>query len=218
MRGINDKGIMKDPRIPTMKLPENFDNLSKSELDKMRKEAEDLPTSVKSRMKAIMDDFYKETTDRLSGFHEELDSEFHRIIKKFNLPMDKKAISEAGIVVSYGKTNIYMEDRLAPFHVIDHHNATIMQNGVAISRTISMHDERVDTSCLSAKLKDLLIKDGVLCPLLDDLKQMVINTTKTLQEQLDEPVLPEFHCTEMSVDPITHKMNRVVIFGKEYLG
>ena len=171
--------------------------------------------NYKDKMQEIQNDIFGSMTDQMRGFNEELDSEFFRIIRELGLPLDKQIIDEAGIVVERGETEIVKDDSRYPFTTMNY-TATITQHGKPISRVISMDEDRIDSNCMTPELKDALIKGGALCPVLDDLKQMVSLESKTLQELLDEPERPDFNCTEIEVDPVTNKINRVVCLGKEY--
>lgn len=163
----------------------------------------------------VMEHFYKEISESLRGFNEELESEFNRIIKELNLPMDKQSISDAGINIERGENQLFIEDKAYPFTTVDQ-TAIITQYGKPISRVIKMNDYRIDSNCIDDSLKEILIKGGVLCPVLDDLKRMTSDACKTLQDLLDEPDRPDHNCTQIEVDPVTHKINRVVCFGIEY--
>lgn len=170
-------------------------------------------------MKGIYEDIYKGVGARSQSFNEELESEFHAVIKRFNLPMDREAIAAAGFVVEREQQTEYAEVNVDhPFTEIYNYTATITQHGKPVSRTIRMNDARVDSKCLAPVLKALLISDGVLCEVMEDLKRMSEDATKTLQELLDSPERGDFNCTEISVDPKSHLINRVVCLGKEYKG
>lgn len=201
-------------QIPRIKLPNNFDSLSNKDLLKMIRDREKSPDSVKSRVN-VMERLYKETSDRLTGFNEELESEFRRVIKLYNLPLDKQAISDAGIVVE--RSDLHTEDNASSFSSMNH-TATITMHGRAVSRTIGMNDARVSSDCISAPLKGILIKEGLLCLVLDDIKRMGDDAIKTLQELLDEPDKPNFNCSEIGFHAETNKINRVMILGQEYRG
>jgi hypothetical protein len=203
-------------QIPRIKMPEGYESMSDNELLKLIREGDKDPESVINRVK-IMEELYKGTEQRVKAFHEELESEFHAVINKFNLPMDREAIASAGITVDRGQTELVMEGKSFPFSC-SNPSATITRHGKPVSRTIRMNDPRINTDCLAPELKQALIKDGVLCEVLDDLKRMTEDATKTLQELLDEPEKPDHNCTEIYVDPVTHKINRVVCLGKEYKG
>jgi len=166
-------------------------------------------------MKGIYEDIYKRADEKSQAFNEELESEFHAVIKKFNLPMDREAIAAAGFFVERGQSEVYAGDKGYQFTTTDH-TATITQHGKPVSRTIRMNDSRVDSKCIAPVLKALLISDGVLCDVLEDLKRMTEDATKTLQELLDSPERDDFNCIEISVDPESHLINRVVCLGKEY--
>lgn len=189
--------------IPRIKLPEGYESMSDKELLNMIREGEKNPNSVKNRAK-FMEELYKGTEQRVRVFHELLESEFFAVLKRFNLPLDKVFIASEGFLVEHNNS-----DPKNP-------SATITRHGKPVSRTLKVNDERIDSSCLAPALKDKLIKEGVLCEVLDDLQRMKRDATKTLQELLDAPEQPDHNCTEISVGPEDGKINRVVCLGKEY--
>lgn len=162
-----------------------------------------------------MINIYDEAQLHSRSFHERIESELFKVIKNLGLHLDRELINEAGIVVERSCNEIFMEDKKYPISRIDY-TAVITQHGKPISRTISMNECVVDISCINEDLRKKLISNGVLCEVLDDLKRMYGNTTKTLKELLKEPTQPAFNCTEITFDPDTHKINRVVVLGTEY--
>jgi len=170
---------------------------------------------MKAKTKLITDSMFEGITSNFNAFNEELDSEFFRVVRELDLPLDRDAIKAAGVVIERGETQIFMEDRPTPYSSMDQ-TAVITRYGKPISRVIKMTDSRIDSNCLSPTLKDSLIKGGALCEVLDDLKRMTSDATKTLQQLLDEPKQPDHNCTEIEVDPKNHKINRVVCLGIEY--
>lgn len=162
-----------------------------------------------------MKNIYDEALLKSRCFNERIESEFFKVIKNLSLPLDNEEIKQAGVIVERSYTEIFMEDKKYPISRMDL-TAKITQFGKPISRTISMDESTVDSSCIDEDLRKKLISNGVLCEVLDDLKRMNDNTTKTLKELLKEPTQPAFNCTEITLDPKTHKINRVVVFGTEY--